>query len=94
MVVFLQSTLVAVVFPEKASLESWAAGHGLSHAFDNLIANDSVKKLLLDELVKLGASKGLKGFEQVCAVKCIILFDDTEVWCGLCRSRRCTSTTS
>ncbi|XP_039037176.1 long chain acyl-CoA synthetase 4-like, partial [Hibiscus syriacus] len=63
-----ESSLVAVVNPNKEALESWAAGNKVSGDFESICQNPKAKELILGELAKTGKDKKLKGFEFVKAV--------------------------
>ena len=59
----LQSTLVAIIFPEKTILEKWAESNGLSGPYDNIIGHEKTFKFLLDEIKSKCKEAGFFGFE-------------------------------
>ncbi|KAE8677960.1 Long chain acyl-CoA synthetase 2 [Hibiscus syriacus] len=63
-----ESSLVAVVNPNKEALESWAAGNNVSGEFESICQNPKAKEFILGELAKTGKEKKLKGFEFIRAV--------------------------
>ncbi|KAF3779723.1 Long chain acyl-CoA synthetase 4, partial [Nymphaea thermarum] len=63
-----ESFLVAVVNPNKESLEQWAEENGESGDFTVLCGNPKAKEYMLGELNKIGKEKKLKGFEFIKAV--------------------------
>ncbi|KAJ4711896.1 Long chain acyl-CoA synthetase [Melia azedarach] len=63
-----ESFLVAVVNPNKDSLERWAADNGVDGDFNSLCENPKAKEYILGELTKIGKEKKLKGFELIKAV--------------------------
>jgi long-chain acyl-CoA synthetase len=61
-----KSSLVAVVVPEESVVVDYAKQNGYeSTSLDALCKRADLKKIVLDDLVKLGKTGGLKGFEQV-----------------------------
>jgi long-chain acyl-CoA synthetase len=64
----LEASLVAVIFPDEVPFKSWAAEKGVEGNIQDLCTNDVIRKLLLEEITKLGSAKGLKSFEQPKAI--------------------------
>ncbi len=61
-----KSSLIGVFIPEESVVREWAAENGVSSSdFKELCQNKQLKKVILDDLIKLGKASGLKGFEQV-----------------------------
>lgn len=52
-----ESFLVAVVNPNKDSLERWAADNGVDGDFNSLCENPKAKEYILGELTKIGKEK-------------------------------------
>uniref|UniRef100_A0A5B7BY01 Long-chain-fatty-acid--CoA ligase n=1 Tax=Davidia involucrata TaxID=16924 RepID=A0A5B7BY01_DAVIN len=63
-----ESFLVAVVNPNKQSLECWAEENGVAGDFGTICENPKAKAYILEELTKIGKEKKLKGFEFIKAV--------------------------
>ncbi|KAF5751132.1 long chain acyl-CoA synthetase 2 isoform X2 [Tripterygium wilfordii] len=63
-----ESFLVAVVVPDKKSLEDWAANQSLTDDFTSLCNNTKARKYILDELNSVGRKHQLRGFELLKAV--------------------------
>ncbi|XP_020392921.1 long-chain-fatty-acid--CoA ligase 5 isoform X1 [Rhincodon typus] len=61
----LKSHLVAVVVPDPEVLPEFAASKGFKGSYEELCKNPEVKKIILEDMVKLGKEAGLKSFEQV-----------------------------
>ncbi|XP_006818257.1 long-chain-fatty-acid--CoA ligase 1-like [Saccoglossus kowalevskii] len=61
----LQRYLVAVVTPDPENISSWARSKGLTGTLDDFCDNKVIKDAILKDIVQLGKSSGLKGFEQV-----------------------------
>ncbi|XP_067858332.1 long-chain-fatty-acid--CoA ligase 5 [Heptranchias perlo] len=61
----LQSHLVGIVVPDPEVLPEFAASKGFKGSYQELCKNLAVKKLILEDMVKLGKEAGLKSFEQV-----------------------------
>ncbi|XP_036620251.1 long-chain-fatty-acid--CoA ligase 1-like isoform X1 [Trichosurus vulpecula] len=61
----LQAFLVAIVVPDVETLTSWAKKKGFSGSHTDLCKNKDVKKMILEDMVRLGKEAGLKTFEQV-----------------------------
>jgi|LauGreDrversion4_2_1035121.scaffolds.fasta_scaffold112271_2 long-chain acyl-CoA synthetase len=65
----LQHYLVAIIVPERAALEKWAADNGVKseksgdEGFVELLANPAVSKHYLDEIVLKSREAGFFGFE-------------------------------
>jgi long-chain acyl-CoA synthetase len=60
-----KSNLISIVVPEETVLVEWAAQNSLKADMKELCQNKELKKIILDDLTKLGKEGGLKGFEQV-----------------------------
>ncbi|XP_071715638.1 long chain acyl-CoA synthetase 4-like isoform X1 [Rutidosis leptorrhynchoides] len=63
-----ESFLVAVVNPNKESLEQWAAENEVSGDFSNICENPKTDAYILGELTSIAKEKKLKGFEFIKAV--------------------------
>nr|GEU83677.1 long chain acyl-CoA synthetase 4-like [Tanacetum cinerariifolium] len=63
-----ESCLVAVVNPNKRSIESWARENDISEELDSICQNPKTKEYILGELNRIGKEKKLKGFEFIKAV--------------------------
>ncbi|XP_076930348.1 long chain acyl-CoA synthetase 4-like [Bidens hawaiensis] len=63
-----ESFLVAVVNPNKESLENWAAEKGVPGDFSTICKNPKTNAYILGELASISKEKKLKGFEFVKAV--------------------------
>ncbi|TVU35508.1 hypothetical protein EJB05_17404, partial [Eragrostis curvula] len=73
-----ESSLVAVVNPNKQALERWAESNGVAADFNSICENPKAKEFILGELIKTGKEKkasiksdepnSLKGFELIRAV--------------------------
>ncbi|KAM9326307.1 long-chain-fatty-acid--CoA ligase 5 [Gastrophryne carolinensis] len=61
----LRSCLVGVVIPDPETLSDFAKKHGVQGSFKELCKHLTVKKAILDDMIKLGKEGGLKSFEQV-----------------------------
>uniref|UniRef100_A0AAY4D4J5 Arachidonate--CoA ligase n=1 Tax=Denticeps clupeoides TaxID=299321 RepID=A0AAY4D4J5_9TELE len=61
----LQACLVAIIVPDPDTLPAWAKKRGLPGSFQELCRNQDVKKVILEDIVRLGKEGGLKSFEQV-----------------------------
>uniref|UniRef100_A0AAY4D5K4 Arachidonate--CoA ligase n=1 Tax=Denticeps clupeoides TaxID=299321 RepID=A0AAY4D5K4_9TELE len=62
----LQACLVAIIVPDPDTLPAWAKKRGLPGSFQELCRNQQdVKKVILEDIVRLGKEGGLKSFEQV-----------------------------
>ena len=61
----LKSSLVAIVVPDPDTFVNWCASNGEKGTYDDLCCNEKVNKLVLDDMVKVGKSRGLKSFELV-----------------------------
>jgi len=59
----LKSSLVCVVVPDPETFVNWCASNGVNGTYDELCTNDKVNKLVLDDMCKVGKSRGLKSFE-------------------------------
>ncbi|EGF83371.1 hypothetical protein BATDEDRAFT_84918 [Batrachochytrium dendrobatidis JAM81] len=65
----LQSTVIAVIVPDKDSFMPWTKSLGAtSDSFEALCKEEMVKKAMLKELTAFGKSHDLKGFECVKAI--------------------------
>ncbi|KAF9675967.1 hypothetical protein SADUNF_Sadunf09G0089100 [Salix dunnii] len=65
-----ESFLVAVVVPDRQTLEDWAASHNETDDFKSLCKNPKAKKYILDELNRVGKTNNsilaqLRGFEML-----------------------------
>jgi len=63
-----ESSLVAVVNPNKQALERWAESNGVTGEFAAICEDPKAKEFILGELTKMGKEKKLKGFELIRAV--------------------------
>ncbi|CAO1945545.1 unnamed protein product [Urochloa humidicola] len=63
-----ESSLVAVVNPNKQALERWAESNGITGEFATICEDPKAKEFILGELTKMGKEKKLKGFELIRAV--------------------------
>ncbi|NXU89944.1 ACSL1 ligase, partial [Xiphorhynchus elegans] len=61
----LQAFLVAIVIPDPDTLHNWAKKKGIEGSYQELCKNKDVKKLILEDMVRVGKESGLKSFEQV-----------------------------
>ncbi|NWI11362.1 ACSL1 ligase, partial [Crypturellus soui] len=61
----LQAFLIAVVVPDPETLSSWAKKRGFEGSYEELCKNKDLKKLILEDMVRIGKEFGLKSFEQV-----------------------------
>ncbi|XP_048407064.1 long-chain-fatty-acid--CoA ligase 5 [Stegostoma tigrinum] len=61
----LKSHLVAIVVPDPEVLPDFAASKGFKGSYHELCKNPEVKKIILQDMVKLGKEAGIKSFEQV-----------------------------
>ena len=59
-----ESYCVAVIVVNREYLESWAGNNGFNSPVEELIVEEPVRKVLLEQLHRLGKDKGLNGFEQ------------------------------
>uniref|UniRef100_H2ZDV1 Long-chain-fatty-acid--CoA ligase n=1 Tax=Ciona savignyi TaxID=51511 RepID=H2ZDV1_CIOSA len=59
----LKASLVAVVIPDAEALSTWCSGKGQNGTYQELCANENVKKLILEDLLAVGRKRGLKSFE-------------------------------
>ncbi|KAK3118963.1 hypothetical protein QOZ80_9BG0711490 [Eleusine coracana subsp. coracana] len=64
----LEAFLVAVVVPERQTLEEWAAANNKPGDFAELCNDVKARGYILDELNKAGKKLGLRGFEMLKAV--------------------------
>ena len=60
-----KSNLISIVVPEETVLYEWAEQNNAKADMKELCKNKELKKIILDDLNKLGKEGGLKGFEQV-----------------------------
>ncbi|KAK9164049.1 hypothetical protein Syun_004951 [Stephania yunnanensis] len=63
-----ESSLVAVVIPDRSALEDWASTHHENGDFQSLCSNLKARKYILDELNKIGQKHKLRGFEMLKAI--------------------------
>ncbi|KAK3026600.1 hypothetical protein RJ639_041620, partial [Escallonia herrerae] len=63
-----ESFLVAVANPNKEFLERWGKENGVFGDFSTICDSQKAKAYILEELVKIGKEKKLKGFELIKAV--------------------------
>ncbi|GAB2267287.1 eukaryotic long-chain fatty acid CoA synthetase (LC-FACS) [Dionaea muscipula] len=63
-----ESFLVAVVVPERKSLEDWGRSHGENGDFKSLSRNPKARKYYLDELNGMGQKHKLRGYEMLRSV--------------------------
>ncbi|XP_060097656.1 long-chain-fatty-acid--CoA ligase 5 isoform X2 [Heteronotia binoei] len=61
----LQSFLVGVVVPDPETLPEFAAKLGVKGSYEELCKNAVMKKVIVEDMTKLGKEAGLKSFEQV-----------------------------
>ncbi|XP_077311168.1 long-chain-fatty-acid--CoA ligase 5 [Lithobates pipiens] len=61
----LRSCLVGVVIPDPEVLPDFATKLGARGSYEELCKNSTVKKAILEDMVKTGKQAGLKSFEQV-----------------------------
>lgn len=62
----LKSVLIAIVVPDEECLKEWAAENEITdHSMQSLCKNDSLRDLILKDIVEHGKNDGLKSFEQV-----------------------------
>nr|XP_058157338.1 long-chain-fatty-acid--CoA ligase 1 isoform X7 [Dasypus novemcinctus] len=61
----LQAFLIAIVVPDVDTLSHWAQKRGFEGSFDELCRNKDLKKVILEDMVRIGKEAGLKSFEQV-----------------------------
>jgi long-chain acyl-CoA synthetase len=59
-----KSNLISIVVPEETVLYEWAEQNNVKADIKELCKNKELKKIILDDLNKLGKEGGLKGFEQ------------------------------
>ncbi|KAK9169142.1 hypothetical protein Syun_001282 [Stephania yunnanensis] len=64
----LESFLVAVVVPNKTTLEDWAETHNKSSDYQSLCISPRARKYILDELNSVGKKHKLRGFEMLKAI--------------------------
>ena len=71
----LKSVLIAIVVPDEECLKEWAAENEITdHSMQSLCKNDSLRDLILKDIVEHGKNDGLKSFEQVKIPTNILLF--------------------
>ncbi|KAL4568526.1 hypothetical protein LXL04_024140 [Taraxacum kok-saghyz] len=73
-----ESFLVAVVNPNKESLEQWAVENGVSGDFSTICENPKTNAYILGELLRIAKEKKLTGFEIVKAVHIDVVPFDME----------------
>ncbi|XP_025889366.1 long-chain-fatty-acid--CoA ligase 1 isoform X4 [Nothoprocta perdicaria] len=61
----LQAFLIAIVVPDPETLSIWAKKRGFEGSYEELCKNKDLKKLILEDMVRIGKESGLKSFEQV-----------------------------
>ncbi|XP_064367110.1 long-chain-fatty-acid--CoA ligase 1 isoform X2 [Dromaius novaehollandiae] len=61
----LQAFLIAIVVPDPETLRNWAKKRGFEGSYEELCKNKDLKKLILEDMVRIGKESGLKSFEQV-----------------------------
>ncbi|XP_038677467.1 long-chain-fatty-acid--CoA ligase 5 isoform X1 [Scyliorhinus canicula] len=61
----LKSHLIAIVVPDPEVLPEFTASKGFEGSYQAQCKNPEVKKVILEDMVKLGKEAGLKSFEQV-----------------------------
>ncbi|XP_061228655.1 long-chain-fatty-acid--CoA ligase 5 [Neopsephotus bourkii] len=61
----LRSFLIGIVVPDPETLPEFAAKLGVKGSYEDLCKNPTVKKAILEDMVRLGKEAGLKSFEQV-----------------------------
>jgi len=60
-----ESFCVAIVVVNQEYLTSWASNNGFDNTdLEKLVEEDTLQKVVVEQLQKLGKSKGLNGFEQ------------------------------
>jgi long-chain acyl-CoA synthetase len=59
-----KSNLIAIIVPEETVLKEWAAQNNVEGDLKSLCRNKQLKKIILDDMTKIGKDGGLKGFEQ------------------------------
>ncbi|KFV82204.1 Long-chain-fatty-acid--CoA ligase 1 [Struthio camelus australis] len=61
----LQAFLIAIVVPDPETLHDWAKKRGFDGSHEELCKNKDLKKIILEDMVRIGKESGLKSFEQV-----------------------------
>ncbi|XP_032844425.2 long-chain-fatty-acid--CoA ligase 5 isoform X2 [Tyto alba] len=61
----LRSFLIGIVVPDPETLPEFAAKLGVKGSYEDVCKNPSVKKAILEDMIRLGKEAGLKSFEQV-----------------------------
>uniref|UniRef100_A0A8C8UNT0 Long-chain-fatty-acid--CoA ligase n=1 Tax=Peromyscus maniculatus bairdii TaxID=230844 RepID=A0A8C8UNT0_PERMB len=64
----LKAFLVGIVVPDPEVMPAWAHKKGIRGTYQELCANQELKKAILDDMVALGKKSGLHSFEQVKAI--------------------------
>ncbi|XP_065057967.1 long-chain-fatty-acid--CoA ligase 5-like [Rhopilema esculentum] len=64
----LKTCTVAIVCPDKETIETWAQRHQMSVDFDDLCKNETAKEAVLASMREIGSAGGLNSLEQVKAV--------------------------
>ena len=64
----LQAHLIGVAHPNKAWVLQQGAQLGLGDNFEELCKKQEIRKLVLEDVTKIGKQQGLVGFEQIKAV--------------------------
>ncbi|KAG7215891.1 hypothetical protein INR49_002527 [Caranx melampygus] len=59
------SCLVGIVVPDPEVMPEWAKKKGILGTYKDLCKNTELKKVILEDLVRLGKASGLHSFEQV-----------------------------
>jgi len=62
----LRAFLIAIVIPNEENLLPWCKTNGIAAtSLKDILGNEQVKKLILDDMLKVGKQLDLKPFEQV-----------------------------
>ncbi|NXY71129.1 ACSL5 ligase, partial [Glareola pratincola] len=61
----LRSFLIGIVVPDPETLPEFAAKLGVKGSYEDICKNPTVKKAILEDMLRLGKEAGLKSFEQV-----------------------------
>jgi len=61
----LKSCVIAIVVPDVEALKEWAVDNDIDGTLSVLCSNETVKKMILKEMTRLGKEAQLKSFEQV-----------------------------
>lgn len=60
----LETFTIAIAVPDPEVFPGWAKGQGYEGDVATLCENKEIKKIILDDFIRLGKEAGLKGFEQ------------------------------